>query len=68
MDKFYLVCDIREDIPKWYMEKNPIYYTYKEDGIEYIRTQKCCPGCFPIFQLNQLAHMEFGGCLFTQEE
>ncbi len=22
-----------------------------------------CPGCFPEFQLNQLAHMVEGGCL-----
>jgi hypothetical protein len=27
-----------------------------------------CPGCFPIFQGNQLAHTEPGGCLYVDED
>ena len=23
-----------------------------------------CTGCYPIYQANQLAHMDFGGCLY----
>jgi len=26
-----------------------------------------CSGCFPIYQANQLAHMEVGGCLYVDE-
>ena len=26
-------------------------------------TERSCPGCFPIFQENQLGHMGLGGCL-----
>jgi len=28
----------------------------------------CCSGCYPIYQLNQLAHTEPGGCLACNEE
>jgi hypothetical protein len=57
-----------EDQPKIYIEKDYRNYTLKEDGIEFVKVQQCCPGCFPHFQLNQLAHMDPGGCLFYQEE
>jgi hypothetical protein len=26
-----------------------------------------CSGCFPIYQANQMAHMEVGGCLYVDE-
>ena len=26
-----------------------------------------CSGCFPIYQANQLAHMEVGGCMYVDE-
>lgn len=27
-----------------------------------------CSGCFPIYQSNQLAHMEVGGCMYVDED
>ena len=27
-----------------------------------------CSGCFPIYQANQLAHMERGGCMYVDED
>jgi hypothetical protein len=26
-------------------------------------SNKCCSGCYPVFQPNQVAHMYDGGCL-----
>jgi hypothetical protein len=65
-----LVIDLteNEDQPKIYTEKDYRNLTLEEDGIEFVKVQQCCHGCFPIFQLNQLAHMDPGGCLFYQEE
>lgn len=28
----------------------------------------CCPGCFPIYQPNQMAHSDVGGCLWCDYE
>ena len=42
----------------------PIY-----DPIDNINIMmKTCSGCYPIYQPNQMAHMDFGGCLFIPPE
>lgn len=28
--------------------------------------KSCCSGCYPIFQPNQTAHMDPGGCLYEE--
>jgi hypothetical protein len=68
--KDHLVIDLteNEDQPKIYIEKDYRNLTLEEDGIQFIEAKKICPGCYPIFQLNQLAHMDPGGCLFYEEK
>jgi hypothetical protein len=65
-----LIIDLteNEDKPKIYTEKHYCNYTLEDDGVQFVKVQQCCPGCYPIFQPNQLAHMEPNGCLFYQEE
>jgi hypothetical protein len=29
--------------------------------------KKKCSGCYPTYQPNQLAHMDYGGCLYTDD-
>jgi hypothetical protein len=61
------VIDLTGDNPKEYIEKDYRNLTLEEDGIQFVEVKKCCPGCFPIFQLNQLAHMDPGGCLYSED-
>ena len=64
-----LVIDLteNEDIPRIYIQKDYRNLTLEEDGIKFIKIQQCCSGCFPIFQCNQLAHMDYGGCLYNED-
>ena len=52
------------------------FLTVKTDGPRFEQTDQSppgsdakpkCPGCMSPFQPNQLAHMEPGGCLYTEE-
>ncbi len=31
------------------------------------RDKTSCSGCHPVFMLNQLAHMDYGGCMYDGE-
>jgi hypothetical protein len=57
-----------EDKAEIYIQKDYRNLTLKEDGIEFVKIQRCCPGCFPVFQCNQLAHMDYGGCLYSEDD
>jgi hypothetical protein len=57
-----------EDKPEVYLQKDYRNLTLEEDGLQFIEIKPYCKGCYPIFQCNQLAHMDYGGCLFYQEE
>ena len=65
-----LVIDLtkNEDKPEVYVQKDYRNLTLEEDGLQFIEIKPYCKGCYPIFQCNQLAHMDYGGCLFYQEE
>ncbi len=52
-----------EDHPEIYIQKDYRNYTLKDDGVIFVEAKRLCPGCYPIFQPNQLAHMDPGGCL-----
>ncbi len=64
-----LVIDLLEDEnkPKIYIEKDYRNYTLEEDGLIFVKVQNYCTGCYPIFMNNQLAHMDFGGCLYRED-
>jgi len=52
------------------IESNKLYQYAKETcnkAYSYIDKELSskCSGCFPTFQPNQTAHMDYGGCLYT---
>ena len=44
-------------------DSQSIKQIFLEDFVNSQQKKTKCPGCFPIFQPNQLAHMDKGGCL-----
>jgi hypothetical protein len=47
-------------------DSQSIKHIYLEDFVNSQQKKTKCPGCFPIFQPNQLAHMDKGGCLYLE--
>ncbi len=56
-----------EDVPKIYIQKDYRNLTLEDDGVQFIEAKHYCTGCYPIFQCNQLAHMDYGGCLYSED-
>jgi hypothetical protein len=52
--------DISNDVESSIFEENKS----KEDLVD---KNKRCSGCYPIFQNNQLGHMEYGGCMYFDD-
>ncbi len=64
-----LVIDLtkNEDVPEIYIQKDYRNLTLEEDGLQFIEAKPYCIGCYPVFQCNQLAHMDYGGCLYSED-
>ena len=56
-----------EDKPQIYIQKDYRNLTLEEDGLQFIEAKPYCKGCYPDFQCNQLAHMDYGGCLYSED-
>lgn len=64
-----LVIDLTEnkDKPLIYIQKDYRNLSLKEDGLKFIEDRPTCSGCYPTYQCNQLAHMDYGGCLYNED-
>lgn len=60
------IVDLTSNVVRVYIEKDYRNYTLEEDGVEFVKVQQACSGCFPIFMNNQLAHMDVNGCLHQE--
>lgn len=47
-----------------YGQKAKFCISHKEEGMINVK-KYFCSGCYPIYQPNQIAHMDYGGCLYN---